>query len=150
MIKRARRGAKIDSVLVIEAIWNRIHQPRAVNAMQLVSHTIAFVFGTALILFRPAGITDVVGIVTTVLLGVFLTASSATAAASCYSGTWWLERIGLLCIAGGYAGLFFVIFFMEDLSAFMKLAVILSIVDAIASLLRRFYSIRWAYLDPAH
>ena len=149
MIKRRRSAGRINDVLMIEAIWTRIHQPRAVNFMQMVSYTIAFLFGIALVFFQPEGITDVAGTLTTVLLGVALTAASGTAAASCYSGAWWLERVGLLCIIAGYVGLFVVIIFMESLSDFMKMAVILSVLDAIAALLRRHYSIRWAYLDPA-
>lgn len=149
MIMRPRKVGRIDNVLLIEAVWGRIHQPRAVNALMLVAYTIAFLFGISLIAFRPEGVTDIAGILTTILLGIALTTGGATSAASCFVGAWWLERIGNLVVFFGYLALGFVILWMEDLSPFMKVAVVLSISDALAAMLRRYYSIGWAYLDPA-
>lgn len=136
-------------MLLIEAVWGRIHQPRAVNALMLVAYSIAFFFGIALIVFRPEGVTTVAGVLTTIALGLALTAGGATSAAACYAGAWWLERVGNLVVLFGYMALGFVILWMEDLSSFMKTAVVLSICDAMAAMLRRYYSIGWAYLDPA-
>lgn len=134
---------------IARTITARLHEPALVTALQLASHTVAVVLGMVLIGTEPVGVTKVLGTTLTYATGAALIFGGATGAAACYAGAWWLERVGLIGAITGYMMLAPVVIVTQPMAAALRVLFAMSMLIAVLDALKRYHSIRWAYLDPA-
>lgn len=130
-------------------IASRLHEPAIVTALQLLSHTIAVTLGLVMIGAEPTGVTKVLGESLTWSAGTALVVGGATGAAACYAGAWWLERAAIIASVTGYAMLAPAVIITQPMASVVRFFLSLAMLALIVDLLKRYHSIRWAYLDPA-
>ena len=135
---------------IARTITARLHEPALVTALQLASHTVAVVLGMVLIGTEPVGVTKVLGETLTYLTGAALIFGGATAAAACYAGQWWLERVGLVAAVTGYLMLAPVVIVTQPMAPALRTLFAAAMLIAVLDALKRYHAIRWAYLDPVH
>lgn len=135
------------SAEIIRAVWTRLHQPRWVTALHLAAYTATAAVGLVL-LTLPGAVTHSLGWWGTVGAGAAVTLAASTAAASCTSGVWWLERVAILTMTTAYVALL-PILWSSGLATTIRVLITLQAAALIALHLARYHLIAWAYLDPA-
>lgn len=86
--------------LVMRA-WHRIHEPRVSKVIYLVGYLIAIGIGTVTLWRPPTSIETPLGPTLTTIWAALILAGAIGSALAVLPGWWWLERLGIISIAGG-------------------------------------------------
>jgi hypothetical protein len=127
-----------------------VREPVAINTAQIIGNLAAGIAGLmAAIGAFPTLITGQIGPVLSVGVGSVLVLGGGVGAGAVLTGTWWLERVGLLITGLGWVLLMpaTLAFAFSGRGTGVWLVVAL-LVTALSDVFKRYQRISWAYLDP--
>lgn len=126
-----------------------VREPVAINAAQLLANLAAAFAGLlAAVGGIPVLVTGTIGPVLAVGVGTILVIGGTLGAVTVLLGTWWLERVALLITALGWALLLPACFTAVWRGSSAVWLVIALIFTALGDVVKRYWHIDWAYLDP--
>jgi hypothetical protein len=126
-------------------------EPQAITVAQVITNVAAASAGClAAIGAGPQFLTGQVGPVLSVIVGLTLVFGGVLGSVTVLFGNWWLERVGLLILALGWAMLLPACIgaVLSNRSPGIWLVIAL-IFAALGDVYKRYQRIQWAYLDPA-
>jgi phosphoglycerol transferase MdoB-like AlkP superfamily enzyme len=130
------------------ALFMRIKEPRSTRLAFFCIYLILVLGGSSAFTGPPSSINDVLGAALTILWGVFFIVGGILGASSVLRGSWWVERVGLLCSGTGFAMYAVVITFLQIQLAGPYLMQLCLIVFALIILTLRWTQIRRYAYDP--
>lgn len=81
--------------------WGRIHEPRVAKVIHLVGYLIALGIGSVTLWRPPTSIETPLGPTLTTIWAALILVGGIASTVAVLPGWWWLERIGIFCVAGG-------------------------------------------------
>lgn len=93
----------MTAVRHLRALWQRVHEPRAISALTSLAYLILLAVGIYALIDPPRSIEGEIGQAAMYGLAGCLTAGAAIGAPTALAGVWWLERTAtsLICLAAG-------------------------------------------------
>ncbi|MCD2170354.1 hypothetical protein LPW41_11665 [Microbacterium sp. JC 701] len=82
-------------------VWGRIHEPRVAKVFHLIGYLLAVGIGAVTLWRPPTSIETPLGPTLTTIWGALILTGAVAAAVAVLPGWWWLERIGIYCVATG-------------------------------------------------
>lgn len=133
------------------SLWHRIHEPRVAKVIYLIGYVIAVAIGVVTLWRPPTSIETPLGPGLTAIWAVLILAGATASTVAVLPGWWWLERLGILSVAGGaliYFGVVLSLHFQgpPDSSRLTQAGVILGFAWLISA--NRLWEIRGYTFEP--
>lgn len=85
----------------IARLWESIHEPRVTKTIYAITYLIATGIGAVTLRRPPTSIETPLGPTLTTIWGALILIGALAALVAVFPGWWWLERLGILCVAAG-------------------------------------------------